>query len=332
MNDLKKMSAYICRKKNKFIEACTRSAAVQRLFGIDMNCGMDHTSAERFQNMSPYSRAMHSVDAAYIAAHFTDDPRVVASVLFHDIATPVFSHVIDFLHHDYTHQETTESLTQVFIEQDEEIMCCLEKVGLSVDDVCDYHRYPIADNDIPKLSSDRLEYTLCNMINYGFSDFEEAASYYDDLTLVCNEEGEQEIAFRSVDKAVGFAYRALACSHVYASDFDRYAMDVLADIVREAIGSGIVTERDLYTCSELAFIRKMCRNETICSKWEKFTQLSEVVSCRPDEPGAKVVDAKKRYIDPLVVDRGRATSLDEQLHNAIKEWLNRPFDSALIAK
>ena len=38
----------------------------------------------------------------------------------------------------------------------------------TTEDVADYHRYPIADNDSPRLAADRLEYTLGNLFNYGF--------------------------------------------------------------------------------------------------------------------------------------------------------------------
>lgn len=38
----------------------------------------------------------------------------------------------------------------------------LERDNIKVDEVDDYHIYPIADNDTPKLSADRLEYTFTN--------------------------------------------------------------------------------------------------------------------------------------------------------------------------
>ena len=45
----------------------------------------------------------------------------------------------------------------------------LNRDNISIDEVADYHIYPIADNDSPRLSSDRLEYTFQNglKMNYG---------------------------------------------------------------------------------------------------------------------------------------------------------------------
>lgn len=39
-------------------------------------------------------------------------------------------------------------------------MKLLNRDNIKLEEVIDYHIYPIADNDSPKLSADRLEYTL----------------------------------------------------------------------------------------------------------------------------------------------------------------------------
>ncbi len=39
-------------------------------------------------------------------------------------------------------------------------MNLLTRDNIRVEEVLDYHIYPIADNDTPKLSADRLEYAL----------------------------------------------------------------------------------------------------------------------------------------------------------------------------
>ena len=54
---------------------------------------------------------------------------------------------------------------------------------LTIEDVCNYHLYPLADNESPKLSADRLEYTLGNMYSYGFCDLEMIQMIYKDLKV-----------------------------------------------------------------------------------------------------------------------------------------------------
>ena len=118
-----------------------------------------------------FSSLDHSVAVALIVWHFTHDKKQTLSGLFHDIATPVFKHSIDFLNGDYMNQESTEDLTTEIIKNSKEIMSLLKRDNIKLDSVNDYHIYPIADNDTPKLSADRLEYSMSNaLFIYGLCD------------------------------------------------------------------------------------------------------------------------------------------------------------------
>ena len=77
-----------------------------------------------------------------------------------------------------------------------ELMALLDKSGLTIDDVDDYHRYPIADNDSPRLSADRLEYTLGNAHLVFHCPKAELKRIFDDhLSSVKNEDSEDELCF-----------------------------------------------------------------------------------------------------------------------------------------
>ena len=104
-----------------------------------------------------FSSLDHSVAVALIMWHFTQDKKQTLSGLFHDIATPAFKHCVDFLNGDYMTQGATEDLTTEIIKKSEEIISLLKRDNIKINEVDNYHIYPIADNDTPKLSSDRLE-------------------------------------------------------------------------------------------------------------------------------------------------------------------------------
>ena len=131
---------------------------MQRLKGISM------VSACEYTKLIPYkffhTRYEHSLGVALIVWNFTKSKKQTIAGLYHDIATPSFSHVVDFLHGDYEKQETTEELTERFIMESGEINELLKRDGIRISEIKDYHLYPIADNDSPQLSADRLEYTL----------------------------------------------------------------------------------------------------------------------------------------------------------------------------
>ena len=132
---------------------------MQKQGGISVSCG---TIYSKMYDQMWYSSLDHSVAVSLIIWHFTKDKKQTLSGLFHDIATPVFKHSIDFMNGDYEKQESTEELTTKIIKESKEIMKLLERDNIKIEEIDNYHMYPIADNDTPQLSSDRLEYTLSN--------------------------------------------------------------------------------------------------------------------------------------------------------------------------
>ena len=124
-----------------------------------MNCGCEYTDFPLYRHTKPYSRFDHSVGVALITWHFTQSPRQTVAGLLHDIATPVFAHVVDFLNGDHLNQESTEAGTEDLLRRCSALLALLERDGVAVEDAADYHRFPLADNPSPRLSADRLEYT-----------------------------------------------------------------------------------------------------------------------------------------------------------------------------
>ena len=82
------------------IRDCMTAPCVQRLKNVGMNCGCEYTSFPRFAGLQPYSRFDHSVGVALIVWRFTHDEKQAVAGLLHDVATPVFAHVVDFLKGD----------------------------------------------------------------------------------------------------------------------------------------------------------------------------------------------------------------------------------------
>ena len=165
----------------EFIQEIAHTPAMLRLDDIGMNCGCEYTSFPMFAGLEKYSRYYHSIGVALIVWHFTHDKKQSTAGLLHDISSPAFAHVIDFMHGDYLTQESTENGTQSIIENSAEIQHYLKKYGMQTAEVADYHLYPIADNDTPRLSADRLEYTIGNIVNYKLASPEKAKELYDRL-------------------------------------------------------------------------------------------------------------------------------------------------------
>ena len=299
-----------------FLREAAETPAMQRLTGVGMNCGCEYTSFPLFRGWQTYTRFDHSMGAALITWHFTRDPHQAMAALLHDIATPVFSHVVDFLRGDHEKQESTESGTEALILGSRELLAVFEKYGIDPQRVTDYHIYPIADNDSPRLSADRLEYTLGNIVNFGFGTEETVKTYYEDLTAT-----DEELVFRTPETAAAFARDALRCGHIYVSDADRFSMQTLADILQKAVAAGRLTEADFYTREQLV-IEKL-----VAADWESYRSLHAL--CRRED--GLVIPAKKRYIDPCTQGGQRASKQDPVFAGELADFLAYSFDYGLCA-
>ena len=308
-------------------ELC-QTPPMERLKRVGMNCGCEYTAYPRFQRGRDYSRFDHSLGVGLIVWHFTRDPAQAAAGLLHDIATPVFAHVVDFLRGDYLTQEATEDGTPERIAASKELQRVLSRCSLSTQDVADYHQYPIADNDSPRLSADRLEYTLGNALNYGFLSRDQVAWLYGDLTVGVNEEGAPELVFQSREACLCFARTALRCAEVYVSAEDRYAMQRLSELLAEGRRMGILTEEDLNRTEPE--IIALLKGSSLRPAWEAFCALSRIETapsdkgqgCPPDGRPWRIIPAKKRRIDPLLAAEGRASALDPSFARELKEFLS----------
>ena len=267
---------------------------------ISVTCGTIYS--DLFESDFFYSSLDHAIAVALIIWHFTHDKKQTLSGLFHDIATPVFKHSVDFLNGDYMTQESTEDLTTTIISNSKEIMSLLKRDNIKIEEVDDYHIYPIADNDTPKLSSDRLEYSLSNaLFTYNLSTIEEIKELYEDLEIQINENGIEEISFKTKKLARKFVKITSKLSVIYRDDRTRYSMQLLADIVKKLNEENLLTLEDLYNLKESEVIEMIENHEykEIFNTWKK----AKKVKTSDEEPkdvyyvhhGAKV-----RYIDPLV--------------------------------
>ncbi len=294
----------------RFLMELANTPPMQRLADVGMNCGCEYTSFKLFRRLGRYSRLQHSLGTARIVWHFTSDPVQSTAALFHDIATPTFAHSVDFLRGDALRQETTESGTAELILGSPEILEILGRMEIPAEQVLDYHCYPIADNDAPRLSADRLEYTLGNLQNFRLRPPAFLRLYYLALTVTQNEDGQDELAFSDLGSAIEFGFDALRCSRIYVSDEDRYAMQMLSELLGRAIDQGVLYDADLMG-TEMALIKKLQLDPAHAADWKRFRSLHEMLREEEEAPPdqRRVIPAKKRCIDPLVAGRGRLSQL-----------------------
>lgn len=295
---------------------------------ISVTCG---TIYSKMYNQMWYSSLDHSIAVSLIIWNFTKDKKQTLSGLFHDIATPVFKHSIDFMNKDYEKQESTEELTTEIIKGSKELMYLLNRDGIKVEEVADYHIYPIADNDTPRLSSDRLEYTLSNGL--GVTEklwtLEDVKEVYNNIEIQKDENGIDELGFKDVAIAEKFVHTMSILSKLYRREKTLFTMQMLADIMKKMSDKNLISVKDMYNLSEEDTINKIkqCNENNIAEcfkKWENATDVSTSETIPEGKYFVNIEKVKKRYINSLVRfnnEYKRIRDISEKANNYINDAL-----------
>lgn len=282
-----------------------------RLKDISQACGTNYVKL--YNHFDFYDVLEHSISCALIVWNFTKDKKQTLSALFHDISTPIFKHCIDFLDGDYEKQESTEDLTASMIKNSNEIMELLKRDGIKLEEVCDYHMYPIADNDSPRLSSDRLEYTFMNgyKMNYGiWFSLSYIKKVYEDLEVQINEDGISELGFKTLQIAEKFVCDASILWPNWCDNRYKLVAQFYADIVKRLGDLGELTREDLYKYSEaeVIWIMRNSSDKKLSKIFRLFQESTEFYESdvKPSYDKYCVsLNCKKRYLNPLVNINGQ---------------------------
>lgn len=267
---------------------------------ISTTCGTIYS--DLFEPDFFYSSLDHSIGVALIVYHFTHDKKQTLAGLFHDIATPAFKHCVDFMNGDYMTQESTEELTTQIIENSSEITALLARDKIKVSEIDDYHIYPIADNDTPQLSADRLEYSLSNaLLTYELIGLPEARMIYQDIIIERGINDAPELAFKTKRIARQFVKITSTLSVIYRDNRVRYSMSLLADIFKKLNLAGVIQKANLYNLREKEIFDIVNNSEyaNVINNWRTAKEVK--VSKNPPRGGVYYIHhpAKIRYIDPL---------------------------------
>ena len=301
-----------------------------RLDGISMSCGTFYTRI--YNDKYYYSTLTHSVAVALIVWNFTHDKKQTIAALFHDIATPAFKHCIDFMNGDSERQESTEEKTEEVIRNSKEIQELLLRDNINVIDVIDYLEYPIADNETPRLSADRFEYTLSGgLYQVKIFDVKDIKNYYNNIVILKNEDNIEELGFKDKEICEKFIHDISRLWPRWIEDEDRLCMQLIADIIKRSNINGEITIEDLYKCSEKEIIQliKNSKDEEIRKAFKRFEEATRDKVYKSDFPKKEIycttVKGKKRYVNPLVDCNNkisRIKDISDKANKDIDEFLN----------
>ncbi len=308
----------------EFLNEYIYTEEMQRLDGINQICGAYWKKPNAFEDI--YSVLKHSVAVALIVWNFTHDKIQTLSALFHDISSPAFKHLLDFVNGDSEKQESLEDNTENIIRASKKIMELLKRDKIDIDKISDYKIYPIADNDTPRLSADRLEYTFMNGVYYiNAWTLDEIKEIYDNIIIAENEDGVQELAFEDIEIAEKFVEVASKLWPLWIRAEDTITVYAFARIIEKMYKANYMSVEDLYNLSEKQIINlvKASKDKEISDLFISFMNINEFFETDEETKDKFCVSrkVKRRYINPLVNNK-RVYDISKKAKENIDGYFN----------
>ena len=236
----------------EFLKEYLSMPSITRLKDITYLCGMDYASKYVYDFKEPISRYDHSLTVALMTWNFTHNIKATIAALYHDAATPCFSHVIDYMNRDYLVQESTEKPLEDMLKKDSILSNKLKDDNIDIEDIINFKKYSIVDLERPKLCADRLDGIILTGISWT-KQIDECMinKFIDGISLYMNEDGEYEIGFNNEDAAIEALIINNSIDSLCHTRSDNYMMELLANIVNLAIKREYISYEQLYSSKEI---------------------------------------------------------------------------------
>ena len=281
-----------------FLEKYFECPSLIRLMNVGYFCGMDYASKSVYDFSEYISRFAHSLTTSLLTYKVTKDRTMTVVSLFHDVATPCFSHVIDYMNEDYEKQESTEELTEDIIKSDKYLLKCLKEDNIDVDDIINFKKFSIVDNDRPKCCADRLDGVILTGIGWTKNiTKDDIKKIINDVRVFKNEDNEDEIGFNNRDVVSKLIDVSKSIDLYCHTNEDYYMMQLLANIVKLSIDRGYVTYDDLYRLNEIELFNRLKNNndKELLDKIYLFENINI-----DSIPNIEIPNVKVRVLKPLV--------------------------------
>lgn len=286
----------------EFMKKYLQLRIMQRLKEVGMLCGIDYAS-HNYKYFEFYvSRYDHSFGTAMTVWKLTHDEKKTLAALFHDVSTPVFSHVIDFLNGDYVNQESTEEMTEMVLNTSPGFIDFIHKDGFKIEDIANFKQYSIVDLERPKMCADRLNNVMTVGMGWiGSLDLDNAKYIIDHINRRINEDGEEELSFTNRQAAQIYIDVNDSVNERLAYPEDGYLTDLLVKIVRRCIEKKYVKYEQLFFLTELemfSIIEYYCIDDMVLREmYHTFKTIKDIPLEEVEH------DMKLRKVNPLVNGR-----------------------------
>ena len=245
------------------------------------------------------NRHEHSIGTMILSLKFNGNIEEQIKALLHDISHTAFSHVIDYVLKN-ENEDYHEKIQEDFLN-DEELLSILEKYNLNIKRIMSKN-YSFLDDELPKLSFDRIDYTLRDLFRQKRISHKDVREIVNNLAVYQN-----KLCFNSLE--IGKWFQKLYFQEVveyFQDPLNMYINTMLSNLLALALNEKIIQLQDFnftdeYIIKKINSSSKKKELEDIINKkkFDEFLLLKEKIK------------VKKRYIDPYILVNNEIKRISE---------------------
>lgn len=232
-----------------------------------------------------FSRFDHSAGVMVLLRNLGTLLNEQVAGLLHDSSHTAFSHLIDWVLQTQERQDYQDKTLADFLTKSE-VPAILSRHGLQLEEVIDHHRFPLLEQEAPKLCADRVDYALRELVVRNGPPARLVPEMVAGLTVL-----DKQIIFNDLHPARCFGWNYRNLQQKSWGSRERCIRNFLfARVLREAMAKGALTlddfwQDDTYVLQkihpELEFLRR------------PLSQIPEAGNIRRED-----LRVKQRLIDP----------------------------------
>ncbi|MEI7604488.1 MAG: hypothetical protein WCJ19_05730 [bacterium] len=298
-------------------------SAFQRLKGIDQG-GYKKQLVRPDTDLRGYvhTRYMHCIGDYFLLKNFGAPYAEQIAGLIHDVSHTAFSHCIDYVLNEEEHdQQNHQDKSHEGYIKNSEFAEILKRNNLNVDYILDDSNFPLKENNIPDLCSDRIDYSLKTAVIFGEMSQREIHDLLSHLHA-----NKDTWYFDNYKYARKFAELfKLANDVYYSSEVSAQMFRVTADFLKRAFELKLISEQDFYL-TDSDVIEKIEPHIQEDEKLELYwKRLNDRNCCEPDSTNYDFeLTCKSRAVDPLFLEKRtfkRVSDIDPSWKDVVTEEL-----------
>jgi len=238
-------------------------------------------------NCDGFSRYEHCVGVMLLLRKFGASLEEQVAGLLHDVSHTAFSHVIDHVIGDAMKDDFQDRNHEAYIRRTE-IPLILERHGMTVERVVDYHRYTLLEQDAPALCADRLDYAFREFSNEELQETVSALSVYDG-----------RFVFASAHAGLIFSRRYLRLQSERLGGYEAVTrFTILSKILRRALELEAIVMNDFWHDDAYVLNKLFASNDEYITRGIALLRNRDLSNIEKSAVPSRV---KFRWIDPDVL-------------------------------